>query len=127
MAVILVVEDEATVLALADSYLQEQGHKTLSASTADEAMALIDGDETIDLLFTDIGLKEDLSAGIGLAKRAIERRTGLKVLYTTGQMVTDGMRAMFVEGSAMLEKPYTVDQLSTTLVAHFSITPGSPR
>jgi CheY-like chemotaxis protein len=38
MATILVIEDEATVLVLAESYLQEQGYKTLSASTAQEAM-----------------------------------------------------------------------------------------
>ena len=124
MATILVVEDEVTVLVLAESYLQEQGHKTLSACNAQEAMALIEGDEPIDLLFTDLGLKDDLGAGIAIAKRAVERRPSLNVLYTTGQMVTDGMRAMFVQGSAMLEKPYTVDQLSTTLVARFSITPG---
>jgi hypothetical protein len=31
------------------------------------------------------------------------------------------MKALFVEKSAFLQKPYTVEQLATTLVAKFSI------
>ncbi len=47
----------------------------------------------------------------------------MKVLYTTGQTVTDGMKALLVDGAKLLEKPYTVDQLSTTLAVHFGIRP----
>ena len=115
MAVVVVVEDEAQVLLLAVSYLQEHGHETYSASTITEASAILDGPDKIDVLFTDIGLRDDLQAGLELAKSAVERRPGLKVLYTTGQAVTDGMRAIFVEKSAMLAKPYTVDQLLASL------------
>ena len=115
MATVLIVEDETQVLVLAESYLHEHGHQTLSASTVTGATTLLDGDDHIDLLFTDIGLQDDLEAGLKLAAGAIERRPGMKVLYTTGQAVTDGMKAQFVPKSAMLVKPYTVDQLLTSL------------
>jgi DNA-binding NtrC family response regulator len=115
MASVLIVEDEAQVLMLAVSYLQEHGHQTLSASTVMGATTLLDGPDEIDLLFTDIGLQDDFEAGLKLAAGAFERRPGLKVLYTTGQTVTDGMRAQFVPKSAVLVKPYTVDQLLTSL------------
>ena len=115
MATVLIVEDEAQVLMLAESYLQEHGHQTLSASTVTGATTLLDGPDEIDLLFTDIGLQDDLEAGLKLAADAIERRPGMKVLYATGQAVTDGMKAQFVPKSAMLVKPYTVDQLLTSL------------
>ena len=72
-------------------------------------------------MFTDIGLHGDLAAGLELAKQAVDRRPGLKVLYTTGQGVTDGMTAMFVKASAALPKPYTVDQLQRSLADNFSI------
>jgi DNA-binding NtrC family response regulator len=121
MAVVLIVEDEEQVRVLGESYLQEQGHQTVSAATADEALAALEATERVDLLFTDIGLHGDLHAGIELAKRAVERRSGLKVLYTTGQGVTDGMLALFVEGSAVLPKPYTVDQLLDILANRFGI------
>ena len=115
MAVVLIVEDEAQVLLLAGSYLQEHGHETLSASTIAEGSAILEGSDKIDVLFTDIGLRDDLQAGLELAKLAVEQRPGLKVLYATGQAVTDGMKALFVEKSAVLVKPYTVEQLLTGL------------
>jgi DNA-binding NtrC family response regulator len=115
MASVLIVEDEAQVLMLAESYLQEHGHQTLSASTVTGATTLLNGDDQVDLLFTDIGLRDDLEAGLKLAASAIERRPAIKVLYATGQAVTDGMKAQLVPKSAMLVKPYTVDQLLTSL------------
>jgi len=125
MAVVLIVEDEEQVRVLAESYLKEQGHQTVSAATVEEALAVLDVTERVDLLFTEIGLRGNLHAGLELAKQAIERRPGLKVLYTTGQGVTDGMIAMFVKASAMLPKPYTVDQLQRSLAIHFAITSTS--
>jgi DNA-binding NtrC family response regulator len=125
MALLLIVEDEEQVRVLAESYLREQGHRTLTASSKDEALAVLDVTNGVDVLFTDIGLKDAIHGGLELAKEAVERHPGLKVLYVTGQSVTDGMRAMFVEGSALLEKPYTVDQLQTTLAVHFRIKPPS--
>jgi DNA-binding NtrC family response regulator len=116
MATVLIVEDEAQVLVLAESYLQEHGHLTLSANTISGAAALLDGSDKIDLLFTDIGLQDDLEAGLRLAADAIERRPDMKVLYATGLAVTDGMKAQFVPKSSMLVKPYTVDQLLTSLL-----------
>jgi DNA-binding NtrC family response regulator len=121
MAVVLIVEDEEQVRFLAESYLQEQGHQTVSAASVDEALAALEVFEHVDLLFTDVGLHDDLHGGLDLAKRAIARRPGLKVLYTTGQGVTDGMMAMFVEGSALLPKPYKVDQLQNALAINFGI------
>lgn len=123
MATILIVEDEDQVRVLAESYLQEQGHQTVSAATMEEALAVFDVVERIDVLFTDIVLKGEVHGGLGLAKKAVERQPELRVLYATGQAITDGMKAMMVAGSAVLEKPYTVEQLQTILSVHFSIGP----
>jgi len=128
MAIVLIVEDEEQVRVLAESYLNEQGHRTISAATAEEALAALtalDVSERVDLLFTDIGLHGDLHAGLQLAKQAVEQRPELKVLYTTGQGVTDGMMAMLVKDSAVLPKPYTVDQLQQSMAMHFGIEPAS--
>ena len=105
--------------------MQEHGHSTRSADTMDGALAILDGEE-VDLLFTDIRLHGDMHVGLELAKQARERRPDLKVLYTTGQTVTDGMKALFVDGAKLLEKPFTVDQLSSALAVHFDIKPHPP-
>ena len=112
MGVVLVVEDDEQVRVLAESAIQEEGHQTLTAANVDEALALLrDDKEQIDLLFTDMKLWADPQGGIVLAREAVEARPGLRVLYTTGQGVTDGMRALFVDGFSFLGKPYNLDSL----------------
>ena len=124
MATVLIVEDEDQVRVLAESYLREQGHQTVSAATAEEALAVFEVVDRIDVMFTDVILKGDLHAGLDMAKEAVGRRPDLKVLFTTGSAITDGLRAMMVEKSAVLEKPYTVDQLQAALSVHFGINPN---
>jgi two-component system cell cycle sensor histidine kinase/response regulator CckA len=123
MAAILIVEDETQVRVLTESYLRDQGHATFSAANIEEAMALLALPQEIDLLFTDIGLQGDVQAGLTLAQRAVEAHPALRVLYTTGFAVTDGMKVLFVEHSAFLPKPYTIDQLQTILSVNFGIKP----
>ncbi len=121
MATVLLVEDEDSVRVLAESYLEEQGHPVLSAGTPEGALALLEKAPHVDLLFTDIDLHGDIHAGIELARHAVDRWPHLKVLYTSGRAVTDGMKARFVRGAAFLQKPYTVEQLRTTLAERFKI------
>jgi CheY-like chemotaxis protein len=124
MASVLIVEDEDQVRVLAESYLREQGHQTVSAASPEEALAVFDIVDRVDVLFTDVILKGQDHGGIELAKEAVQRRPDLKVLFTTGSAITDGMKAMMVGKSAVLEKPYTVDQLQAALSVHFGINPS---
>ena len=73
MAVVLIVEDEEPLRVLAESIIQDRGHTTLSASTLEQAIAVLEGDETVDLLFTDLGLHDDLQAGLTAAQEAVKR------------------------------------------------------
>jgi CheY-like chemotaxis protein len=123
MATILIVEDEPQISALVRTIIEEQGHKVLSAITANEALATLTGPEVVDALFVDIILKGGMQAGIEFAKRAVEMKPDLKVLYTTGLTVTDDMKLLVVPGSIILEKPYSEDQLLTSLSVHFATDP----
>jgi DNA-binding NtrC family response regulator len=127
MATVLLVEDDDQVRVLTESYLEEQGHEVLSAGTAAGALALLEKSPNVDVLFTSIDLKGKVAAGIELAKDAFQRKSNLKVLYTTERELTDGMKARFVKSSAFLAKPYTVEQLLTTLSVHFRISPQARR
>jgi CheY-like chemotaxis protein len=121
VATIPIVEDQAQVLVLAQSLLEEQGHRTLSAAIPDDALAILTGQETVDALFVDIILNGNMQAGIELAKRAVELKASLKVVYSTGLPVTDDLKALLVPGSVILEKPY--DQLLTSLSVHVAAGP----
>jgi CheY-like chemotaxis protein len=98
-----------------------KGHQVLSAGTPAGALALLQQSPAVDLLFTDLDLKGDIHAGIELAKAAIKLCPQLRVLYTTGRAITDGMKARFVSGSATLAKPYTVDELRDSMLTNFQI------
>jgi CheY-like chemotaxis protein len=117
MAVILVVEDDVFIRQVAEMMIQDWGHDILSASDADEALIFLRSAQHIDALFTDIYLKHSVLGGCELAHQAIELRPKLRVLYTTGNFVTDKMKALFVEGMQCLRKPYTQHQLEDCVAA----------
>ena len=115
MATVLIVEDQTQILALARALLEEEGYKTLTAPSAEDALVILAGPEPVDTLFVDIILNRDMQAGIDLAKRAIELKPGLKVVYSTGLTLTHDIKALLVPGAVILEKPYTLDQLLASL------------
>jgi CheY-like chemotaxis protein len=122
MPCVLVVEDDEQVRVLAEAIIQDIGHRTMSAATVPEALALLEGDTSIEALFTDIKLVEDGPTGLDLAVAVREKRPNIGVLYTTGQVITDGMRALMVDGSDCLPKPYTPDKLSSMIAEMFRAT-----
>jgi len=74
MATILLVEGDDQVRVLTGSFLEQQGHRLLSAGTPDGAIAILKKTEHVDLLFTDVDLKGEISAGIDLATERTSRR-----------------------------------------------------
>jgi CheY-like chemotaxis protein len=117
MAVILVVEDDVFIRQVAEMMIQDWGHDILSASDIDEALLLLRSPQHIDSLFTDVYLNNSVLGGCELAHQAIKLRPKLRVLYTTGNIVTDKMKALFVEGTQLLRKPYTKHQLEDCFAA----------
>ena len=51
--------------AFSRSNIQHHGYEALSASTVEQAITLLEGE---DLLFTDLGLRDDLQAGLTAAQ-----------------------------------------------------------
>lgn len=115
LAVILIVEDDVFICQIAELIIRDWGHQTISASDVNEALAILRSPRHIDALFTDIYLKDDVLGGCDLAQQAIKLRPGLRVLYTTGNVVTEKMRALFVQGARFLCKPYAEDQLQESV------------
>ena len=115
MAVILVVEDDAFIREVAEMMIEDWGHQILSANDVGEGLAQLRSSQHIDALFTDIYLKRAVLGGCDLASEAIKLRPGLRVLYTTGNFVTEQMKSLFVAGSECLGKPYTQNQLQSSV------------
>ena len=115
MAVILIVDDDVFVRQFAELLIQDWGHRTLSANDVDEALSLVRSPQHIDAIFTDIYLKTAVYGGCELAHQAIALRPKLRVLYTTGNSLTDKLKTRLVEGMPFLLKPYSPDQLQNSV------------
>ena len=111
MAIVLIVEDDAFIRELAGMMVDGWGHHTFLADGVDAALRILRADQPIDLLFTDIYLHQSVHGGCELAQLAVALRPGLRVLYTTGNQITDNMKNSFVVGGHYIRKPYTPQQL----------------
>ncbi len=109
---ILIVDDEVSLLALADHYLSDLGYRVLQAENAAQALEILATDEEIDLLFSDVVMPGGMN-GYELAQRATEQRPGLKVLLTSGftstTMAHNGLSRF---AAHLLNKPYRKDNLA---------------
>ena len=115
MAVVLIVEDDAFIRDMAEMAIQGWRYQALVASDVDEALSHMRSPRHIDVLFTDINLKGAIFGGCELAHQAVALRPQLRVLYTTGNRLTEKMKAMFIEGTECLRKPYMADQLHNSV------------
>ena len=80
---VLVVEDNAEVLELAVATISDLGYRVLTAANGPQALKIVQSDEPIDLLFSDIVMPGGMN-GFELISRARAIRGGLKALVTSG-------------------------------------------
>jgi signal transduction histidine kinase len=112
---ILIVEDDALVREYVVTQIRRLGYRTLAASNAAEALAVMDGPERIDLLFTDVIIPGGMN-GRQLATEALRRRPGLKVLYTSGYTENAIVHHGRLDaGVLLLPKPYVSSDLARML------------
>ena len=109
---ILVVEDDDAVRAYSTQVLRELGYRVLEAPNASAALEILDRQADVHLLFTDIGLPGAMN-GRQLSDEARRRRSGLKVLFTTGYAGDAIIRAGRLEaGISLMNKPFTFADLT---------------
>lgn len=108
---IMVVEDEDRVRAMAVEALRDLGYSVIEMRGPREALEAIRSGGTPALLFTDVVMPE--MSGRDLVDEVMKIRPDLKVLYTTGYtrdaIVHDSKLDAGVE---LLSKPYTIGDLA---------------
>jgi CheY-like chemotaxis protein len=82
-AIILLVEDEFDVREIVRVFLAEQDYQIIEAGDGDAAMRILETNEPIDLLLTDIVMPGSLD-GFALSAEARRLRPSLKVLHISG-------------------------------------------
>ncbi len=108
---ILLVEDDAQVRRFASGQLRSLGYEVIEAQQASQALEIIHGGRTFDLLFTDLVMPG--MSGRDLVEQARKLRPDLKVLYTSGYTENALIhQGRLDEGVQLLAKPYRREQLA---------------
>jgi len=106
---LLLVEDEASVRAIAGEMLVASGFRVLEAATGPEALTVAHrATQPIDLLITDVMLPG--MSGAELADKLRSERPSLRVLFTSGHSdEAIGRHGVSRSDPAFLQKPFTFD------------------
>lgn len=86
------------VRSLVAAYLRESGFEVIEATSADDAIRVLQADVQVDIVFSDIQMPGSMD-GFGLAQWVRRERPWLKVVLTSGAART-------AKEAGVLAKPY---------------------
>jgi CheY-like chemotaxis protein len=111
---VLVVEDDPHVRLLLERLVTGTGYGALTAGSGAEALDVLAArGADVDVLLTDIGLG-DMHGG-ELARRGLDLRPGLRVVYSSGHSRAAAALDDLPAGDAFLLKPYKAADLARVL------------
>lgn len=103
MVQVLVVEDEPLVRMDIVDFLERDGFDVAEAGNADEAVAMLELNPRIRILFTDIDMPGSMD-GLKLAAAVRDRWPPVQIVVTSGHMMVDV--ADLPDGGVFFSKPY---------------------
>lgn len=101
---VLVVEDEPLIRWAIVEFLEDEGHRVTEAGNAAEAIAALEAECGIQLMFTDVDMPGSMD-GLALARAVRVRWPPLRIIVTSGKRmveITD-----LPDGSTFFSKPYS--------------------
>lgn len=109
---VLVVEDEPLVrMDIADN-LEDAGFSVVEAANAAEAIAALERDATIQIIFTDVDMPGSMD-GLKLAAAVADRWPPIRIIVTSGHRtveITD-----IPDGSVFFSKPYRATEIVNSI------------
>ncbi len=108
---VLVVEDNPRVRRVTLRRLTDLGFTVLEAESGEAALEIIEKEQNIDLLFSDLLMPGGMTGG-DLAREALRLRPELKILLTSGYPGDAAVQKGWLDkGSQLLMKPYSKTEL----------------
>jgi len=112
---VLVVDDEASVRLLIVDALEDMGYRVIDAEDGASGLKLLQSEERIDLLVSDVGLPGGMN-GRQMAEAGRQLRPDLKVLFITGYAEHSVIGDDRLEtGMQVLAKPFAVEALGARI------------
>ncbi|HEU0218630.1 MAG TPA: response regulator [Stellaceae bacterium] len=111
---VVVVDDDPAFRRFVARALEGSGFRVTPAGDFAPAIEIIEQDQTIDLLITDVGLGPGSPHGVALGNMARLRRRHLKVILMSGSYDVE-RAAQYGDPVAVLQKPFTATRLIETV------------
>lgn len=111
VATVLVVDDEAFIRLFLSELLLDAGLRVVEASDADEAVAILAGLGSIDLVLTDLNMPGSIN-GLGLARFVRANRPETKVVFLSSEGLDPSLKRW---GDAFLSKPCDCGKIVRTI------------
>ncbi|PCH60376.1 MAG: hypothetical protein COC19_06015 [SAR86 cluster bacterium] len=123
---ILLVEDDPALLFTTAELLKRLNYKVIKASNGPIALAILEAENSrIDLLFSDMVMPSGLS-GVDIVKQTRSKYPHIKSLLTTGYPLSGPRKYSYdTLQSALLTKPYSMEQLAEKISFCLSAELGS--
>ncbi len=107
---ILLVEDEDMVRTVAERALLRHGYRVLTAEHGEEAMAILETGEVVDLIVSDVSMPTMDGPALGRAARA--KWPELPILFISGYAEEQLRRDIDLPRMGFLPKPFSVKALA---------------
>lgn len=114
--VVLVVEDEPSILMVLADYLSGEGYRVLQAENGEQAFEILASKPHLDLMITDYRLPGGIS-GVQIAEPALKLRPDLKVMFISGypQEIMD-TESPITKKVPILAKPFDLNTLQECIL-----------
>lgn len=119
---ILLVEDEPLIGMIVQACLEEEGAEVFWAQTDRHAYEILETSSRLDLLITDINLREG-TTGFDVSRFARRLNDSLPVIYLSGD-APGSLDSFGVDGAEFLLKPVTEAKLLSAAAALLPIAEG---
>ncbi|HEY0112923.1 MAG TPA: response regulator [Allosphingosinicella sp.] len=107
---ILLVEDEATVRAVAERALTRHGYTVLTAENGEAAIEILEREKRVDLMISDVVMPT--MDGPTTAREARKIQPDLNILFISGYAEEQLRQSIDLERVAFLAKPFSVQALA---------------
>ena len=118
---VLLVDDDSSVRSLVAEMLRVLGHTVIEAEDGRDALGQLQKDESIDYIFTDIIMPNDMN-GLQLLQAARTARPGLPALLASGYP-REVLRNMgdIPEDVSFVAKPYSLSDINAHITGTFAL------
>lgn len=109
--VVLIVEDDPSILMVLAAYLSGEGYRVLQAENGEQAFEILASKPNLDMMITDFRLPGGVS-GVQIAEPALMLRPELKVIFISGypqEILESG--SPIARKAPILAKPFDLDEL----------------